>query len=310
MLRVRGISRVGSIARIVLERPDGDALPVLDAGTHLDVVTPSGIVRQYSLVTTLGPPDAWLIVVDRAPASRGGSSSLFDDLAPGDRVRVVGVRNLFPLRSGWRYIFLAGGVGITPIAAMIGELEARGVTAWKLLYGARDRSAMPFADELTEYGADRVELWPQDERGIPDLRAFVGEPDPGALVYCCGPEGMIRAAEIATSDWPAGSFRTERFSATPLLPGHEEMPFDVEIASTGRVLRVHADESILEVVRRVGIRVPSSCQEGTCGTCETGVLAGIPAHRDSILDAEERALNEVMFICVSRAKTPSLRLEL
>lgn len=169
---------------------------------------------------------------------------------------------------------------------------------------------MTFAGWLIERYGERVEISADDERGLPDVGAFIGPADPATLVYCCGPEGLLIEAEAAMRDWPAGSMRAERFTAKPLTLPPTERSFQVELASSGRILDVLPDESILEVVRRAGVRVPSSCREGTCGTCETDVLAGVPDHRDSVLDDEERELGETMFICVSRSLTPRLTLDL
>ena len=93
-------------------------------------------------------------------------------------------------------------------------------------------------------------------------------------------------------------------------PHAADLQFEVVLADTGRTITVQADESVLDAVNRAGASVPSTCREGTCGTCEVRVLAGSPDHRDSVLSSEERAADQYMMTCVSRATSPSLTLDL
>lgn len=178
---------------------------------------------------------------------------------------------------------------------------------WQLVYGGRTRSSMAFTAELARH-EDRVTIRPQDEHGLLDLPALLAEPRPDTAVYCCGPEPLLAAVEQHCAGWPEGALRVERFA--PVADDGPRTAFEVELAGSGRVLAVPADRSILEVIEESGLTVLSSCQEGTCGTCETGVLGGTPDHRDSVLTAEERRTAEVMMICVSRSCSPRLVLDL
>jgi ferredoxin-NADP reductase len=216
---------------------------------------------------------------------------------------VAGPRNNFPLAAADGYLFIAGGIGITPILPMLAAARA----PWRLVYGGRTRDSMTFLDELARYG-DRVTVWPQDQHGLLDLDTLLGAARPGTAVYCCGPEPLLRAVEERC---PPETLHVERFCpSTPATPPGDAA-FQVELTSSGEVIDVPAGVSVLAAVRAAGIDVLSSCAEGTCGTCETGVLDGVPDHRDSILTpAERESTTDFMMICVSRARTPRLVLDL
>ncbi|MEU5988025.1 PDR/VanB family oxidoreductase [Spirillospora sp. NPDC047418] len=286
------------VVGLTLRAADGGELPAWRPGAHIDVLLGDGLVRQYSLCGDPGDSRTWRIgVLKEGP----GSTVVHERVRPGDRLTVRGPRNNFALDDAPRYVFLAGGIGITPILPMVAAAEAAGAE-WRLHYGGRRRSAMAFVDELSSYG-ERVEVRPQDESGLLDLDGILGDVAPDALVYCCGPEPMLAAAEERCA-----ALRTERFSPKPVT-GPEEA-FEVELSLSGRTLRVEPGHSILETVEKAGVSVLSSCREGTCGTCETPVLEGEPDHRDSVLTEAERADGGFMMICVSRACGPRLVLEL
>jgi ferredoxin-NADP reductase len=291
--------------------PTGGELPTWTPGAHVDLVlrpdSGTPLVRQYSLCGDPGDRSAWRVAVLRESAGRGGSRMVHDELGEGSRVRVVGPRNHFPLLDAGRYLFIAGGIGITPILPMLTAAQARGAP-WRLVYGGRSRESMAFAAHLREAYPDRVRLCPQDEVGLLDLDSLLRYPEPGTLVYCCGPAPLLDAVQERCRIWPPGTLHVERFS--PLVPLGPKAPFEVELAVSGRTLAVPAEQSILETVEKAGITVLSSCREGTCGTCETGVLDGVPDHRDSLLTEQERSANDTMMICVSRALTPRLVLDL
>ena len=294
------------VVRLTLRAPDGQPLPSWEPGAHVDLRLPGDVVRQYSLCGRPGDPSAYQVAVLREPAGRGGSAYVHDEIVAGQRIEVDGPRNHFALVDAKRYLFVAGGIGITPILPMLDAVAGTG-REWQLLYGGRTRSSMAFTAELARHG-DRVTIRPQDEHGLLDLPALLAEPRPDTAVYCCGPEPLLAAVEEHCAGWPEGALRVERFA-----PAEDDGPrtaFEVELAGSGRVLAVPADRSILEVVEESGVPVLSSCQEGTCGTCETGVLGGTPDHRDSVLTAAERRENEVMMICVSRSCSPRLVLDL
>ncbi|WP_405622725.1 PDR/VanB family oxidoreductase [Streptomyces sp. NBC_00076] len=297
------------VVSLALRRPDGGPLPVWTPGAHIDLLLDNGLVRQYSLCGSPADLALWQIAVLREPESRGGSAYVHDRLAEGSAVRVRGPRNNFPLRAAERHLFVAGGVGITPILAMVEAAEAAG-SDWRLLYGGRTRQSMAFLDRLTPHG-DRVLIRPQDEYGLLDLATFIGAPVEGTLVHACGPEPLLRATQEQCAGWPAGTLGVERFA--PVQPTAEAAPssaFDVVLARSGRTLTVPADRSVLEVVEEAGVPALFSCREGTCGTCETDVLDGTPDHRDSLLDEDERAAGDTMLICVSRSCGPRLTLDL
>ena len=296
---------------VVLDLADasGAELPPWAPGAHVDLCLPGGAVRQYSLCGDPGDRSVWRIAVLREAESRGGSAHVHDALEAGAEVEVRGPRNHFPLEPAARYLFIAGGIGITPILPMIDAAEAAGAE-WELHYGGRSLRSMAFLEALEEATGSRVTLHPQDEVGLIDLDRLIGTPQPGTLVYCCGPEPLLVAVEQHCAAWPAGSLHVERFApkdvGEPVLTG----AFEVELSSSGRTLTVPPEKSVLEVLEEAGVHVLSSCTEGTCGTCETTVLSGEVDHRDSLLTPAEQAANDTMFICVSRAACPRLVLEL
>ncbi|WP_410675294.1 PDR/VanB family oxidoreductase [Amycolatopsis sp. cmx-4-68] len=295
------------VVRLVFRHPAGDQLPPWAPGAHVDLLLRPDIVRQYSLCGDPGDRSVLEVAVLRERAGRGGSAFVHDALRPGDRVRIRGPRNHFPFVPAERYLFIAGGIGITPIVPMVAAADENGAD-WQLLYGGRSRSSMAFAARLREKYGDRVVLWPQDEAGLPDVRGILRAAVTGTAVYCCGPERLLVAAEEACAVLPDVALHLERFSAKEITGA--AAGFDVELTRSGLTLTVPADRSILEVAEDAGVPVLSSCREGVCGTCETPVLAGVPDHRDSLLTGEERAANETMMICVSRSCGRKLVLDL
>ena len=297
------------VVALTLADPNGEELPPWTPGAHIDFVLGDELIRQYSLCSSPSKPNVWRVGVLRAPDSRGGSERVHDILAPGSVVRVRGPRNHFPLVASPRYLFLAGGIGITPLLPMIAEADASGAD-WRLLYGGRERASMGFLAELAQYG-DRVKIVPQDEEGMLDLESVLRTPQPNTLVYCCGPEGLLGAVEKFCENWPPGSLHLERFSAKPQKPAAEaDSAFEVVLQRSGVALEVPPDKSVLTVIREAGVSVLASCLEGVCGTCETEVIEGDVDHRDSVLNEEERASNEYMMVCVSRCRSPRLVLDL
>jgi ferredoxin-NADP reductase len=301
----------GAEGVVVLELrdPSGAELPAWAPGAHLDLELPNGLTRQYSLCGDPGDRSVWRIGVLREPEGRGGSAYVHDELTEGVQIDVRGPRNNFPMVESPHYVFIAGGIGITPILPMMAAADAAGAE-WELHYGGRSRRSMAFLESMEELTGTRVTLHPQDEVGLIDLEAILGTPRPDTVVYCCGPEPLLQAVEKKCVTWPADALHVERFSpkefGEPLLQG----AFEVELATSGMTLTVPPDKSILEVVEEAGVPVLSSCQEGTCGTCETPVLDGAVDHRDSLLTPAEQEANDTMFICVSRAACPKLVLEL
>jgi ferredoxin-NADP reductase len=296
------------VVTLTLREVGDHQLPHWAPGAHLDLMLDDAPTRQYSLCGDPADPHVWRLGILRDPNGRGSSLYVHDHLQIGDTVRLRGPRNNFPLVGSPRYLFIAGGIGITPILPMIAAAEASGAE-WQLVYGGRQRASMAFLDELAAYG-DRVSVRPQDETGLLDLEMILGEPREGTLVYCCGPEPLLAAVEQRCASWPSRSLHVERFTAKPQAEPVLAEAFDVVLEQSGVTLTVPPERSILDVVEEAGVGVLSSCAEGTCGTCETSVLEGTPDHRDSVLTDEERAVNDCMMICVSRSCTRRLVLDL
>ncbi|MDX3225115.1 PDR/VanB family oxidoreductase [Streptomyces sp. ME19-01-6] len=304
------VDEAAGVISLTLRHPDGEELPTWEPGAHIDLLLEDGLVRQYSLCGDPGDRGAWQIAVLREPAGRGGSAYVHDQLTEGTSVRVRGPRNNFALVPADRYLFVAGGIGITPILPMVAAAEAAG-TGWTLLYGGRSRTSMAFADRLTASYGDRVRVTPEDEYGLLDLASHLAAPSPGTLVYCCGPEPLLKAVEERCADsWPAGALRVERFKAKEIDADAPSGSFDVVLQQSGLTVTVPPDRSILRAVEEAGVQVLYSCAEGTCGTCETDIIEGEAAHRDSVLTPQEQAANETMMICVSRCAGGRLVLDL
>ena len=295
-----------------LGHPDDEDLPRWEPGAHIDLLLEDGLTRQYSLCGDPNDSSLWRIGVLLDPNSRGGSSYVHGNLNEGAAVRVRGPRNHFPLVDAPHYRFIAGGIGITPIMAMVEAVQRSGGD-WTLLYGGRTKASMAFADDLAKRYPERVTVWPQDERGLLDLESLFKEPEDNTLVYCCGPEALLSAVEQHSSHWPAGILHIERFAAK--VPTAEEAAealdqFEVVCQRSGSTFEITADQSILEVLEEEGIPILGSCYEGVCGTCEARILEGTADHRDSVLTDAEKAAGEMMLICVSRSRTERLVLDL
>ncbi|MGI5151302.1 PDR/VanB family oxidoreductase [Plantactinospora sp. CA-294935] len=297
------------VVELTLARPATQPLPQWTPGAHVDVLLPTGAVRQYSLCGDPADDRSWRLGVLREPAGRGGSAWLCEHAVEGTPLILHGPRNNFPLVDAERYVFVAGGVGITPVLPMVHAAERAG-RPWTLWYGGRRRSGMAFLDELARYG-DRVRIRPEDRSGPLDLAGVLADAAPGTLVYCCGPVGLIDAMQARCRPLPAGTLRVERFTAVEQPPGDgPDRDIEVVCRASGLTVPVPAGCSILDAVRRAGLDVLSSCTEGICGTCETTVLDGVPEHRDSLLTEEEREAGDTMMICVSRARGDRLVLDL
>jgi ferredoxin-NADP reductase len=296
------------VVELVVEPELGRSLPTWEPGAHVDLILPSGLVRQYSLC---GEPDDefYTLAVLRERDGRGGSREIHDTVQPGARLTLRGPRNHFPLVSAEDYLFIAGGIGITPLRPMIWHAERAGV-AWRLLYGGRLASTMAYADQMRAIGGRRVTLVPEDSEGRPDLDAWLATVTASTSIYACGPSGLLdaiqqRCASLGIAD----RLYVERFAASGdgrVVPLAGDQAFDLELAQSGRTVRVGADQTIYEAVQEVAPDLLFSCAEGYCGTCEVRVLDGTPDHRDTIGSAEEHDDERTMMLCVSRSKTPRL----
>lgn len=296
------------VVSLTLVDPAGHPLPAWEPGAHIDVLLENSMVRQYSLCGEPRNRQRWGVAVRRDPDGRGGSVYLHSHMAAGARVSVRGPRNAFPLVTRPRYLFIAGGIGITPLLPMIAAV-ARDDLPWSLLYGGRTRVSMPFLETLGHYG-DRVEVCPENERGLLDVAAVLDGVEPQTAVYCCGPEPLIAVVEDLASGRDDISLHTERFAARAVAESSSDETFEVYCAESDVTLSVPPGKSVLEVAADAGLDVLCSCKEGTCGTCEVDVLDGQPDHRDSFLSPQERASNETMLICVSRCVGHRLTLDL
>ncbi|GAA4490469.1 PDR/VanB family oxidoreductase [Rhodococcus olei] len=306
------------VVSIRLIDPTGSELPAWAPGAHLDLVLPSGKVRQYSLCGDPADRSAYTVAVLRDEQGRGGSREIHDGALVGRTLSVRGPRNHFRLvDDAPSYLFVAGGIGITPLLAMAREVERRGMR-WRLVYGGRSRTSMAFLGELDRIGSGKVEVVPQDVRGMLDLDTVLADEPAGSAVYCCGPEGLIRAVEERVdSRFAPDALHVERFGAS-VVPGAvaaaperpEDTAFEVELRRTGAVLDVPADRTLLDVVRDSIPDFLSDCEEGFCGACEVRVLEGEPDHHDLLLSDQERACGDRMMICVGRSRSERLVLDL
>ncbi|MFI0230769.1 PDR/VanB family oxidoreductase [Streptomyces sp. NPDC017086] len=287
---------------VVQLRLEGSALPRWEPGAHLDLVLPSGLVRQYSLCGDPADTSSYTVAARLVADGRGGSREVHERLAAGMELEARGPRNRFPLADAPAYVFVAGGIGITPVLPMLRALPAG--AEWRLLYGGRTRASMPYLEEVARLAGDRLTVVAEDEDGRPDLAALFADTAPGTAVYCCGPQGLTAAVEERL---PAGAaLHVERFA--PRTGPGGDTAFALELRRTGRTVPVPAGSTVLAAVRRVLPDTAYSCEQGFCGTCRQRVLEGEVDHRDELLTDTER--RDSMLICVSRAHGGRLVLDL
>lgn len=293
---------------------DGGLLPPWTPGAHIDLVLESGLIRQYSLCGETDDDTRYRVAILRETAGRGGSAEIHATAQAGKTIRMRGPRNHFQLVDAPRYLFVAGGIGITPILPMIKHAEVTN-RPWHLVYGGRSRSSMAFLTELAKRLGGELTLVPQDELGFPDLDGVIGQLEDGTAIFGCGPAAMLTALEaVANNHGRAASLHVERFTADPnslqAAGAAEDRPFEVELRQSGLVLHVPADRKLGDVLQDANVPIPFSCQEGYCGSCETRVLEGVPDHRDTILTDAERSVGDIMMVCCGRSLTPRLVLDL
>jgi ferredoxin-NADP reductase len=299
------------VKAITFRHEDGERLPKWFPGAHVDVVLPSGRMRQYSLNGRRDDPLHYRIAVRAIPTDQGGGGGSLEmhGLKIGQRVTLKGPRNAFPfIANEAGYLFVAGGIGITPILPMLRRTARLDRVPWTLVYTGRSRASMPFLDEIAEIAAahpDRVHVWPDDERGVPKAQEIIDLASPGAMLFTCGPVPMIEALRAAIPAPQIDSLHYERFSPPPVRGG---APFVLSLARTGVDVEVGATESALSAVRRVRPGQAYSCQQGFCGTCKVRVLEGTVEHHDHVLTPYER--DGHMMLCVSRATEEDGRLVL
>jgi vanillate O-demethylase ferredoxin subunit len=302
------------ICSFELVSADGRPLPAFSAGSHIDVQLPNGITRQYSLCNDSAERHRYLIGVLKDPSSRGGSKAMHDLVNEGDMLQISAPKNHFSLaREAKRSILLAGGIGITPILCMAERLEIAGED-FELHYCTRSRERMAFHDRIRHAGFSAKAAFHFDdgtEAQKLQLDALLATPHPGTHLYVCGPKGFMDAvlAKARASGWPESQLHYEFFAAEVVKSEHDGS-FEVKLASSGKVVRVRKDVTVVQALSDAGVEVPTSCEQGVCGTCLTRVLEGHPDHRDMYLTPAEQAANDQFLPCCSRAKSPLLVLDL
>lgn len=289
----------------------GAALPAFTAGAHIDLQLPQNRVRSYSLVNPPHDGGHYVVAVQRETAGRGGSAWMHDSLRVGQVLQASAPASDFVLHeTAEESVFIAGGIGITPLLSMIARLDALG-RAWRLHYASRAPQVAAFADTLAalDRGRGRVEYRYSSNRAERlDIAAIVGRAGPGVHLYCCGPVRMIDAFIEAGAGRAADTVHYERFAAAdaPAVEGG----FEVVLQRSGRRVAVEAGKTILDTLLDHGVAVPYACSSGICGTCLTGVVSGVPDHRDEFLGPEEKQAGQSMLVCCSGSKSPVLVLDL
>ncbi|WP_245335030.1 PDR/VanB family oxidoreductase [Bradyrhizobium mercantei] len=298
-----------------LRRPDGGELPLFTAGAHLDLHLSNGMVRSYSLCNSQRELDRYVVAINRDPQSRGGSKFIHDTLKAGDKIKVSEPRNNFPLVEDARHVvFVAGGIGITPIYAMIQRLEELG-RSWEIHYSARVRAMCAFRERLNaleHQKPGRVHINFDQEPGgkVTDLRALISKLPEDVHLYCCGPNAMLRAFEDSARELgrPRENVHVEYFVAAE--EAAVEGGFTVVLQRSGKSFVIPPGKTILDTLLDHNVDARYSCMQGVCGNCEVKVLDGIPDHRDSVLMPAEKASNKTMMICCSGAKSAKLVLDM
>lgn len=309
------VARKQTIARDIhlleLCDPAGAHLPPFTAGAHLPIQVPGGAMRQYSLCNDPQETDRYQIAVKREENGRGGSRRLVDEVAEGGTLMAGTPENLFALSDKAKsFILVAGGIGITPMMAMVRHLQAEGLRKFKLYYFSRDPEGAAFLDELA---ADDLagQVVVHHDHGDPshsyDLWKIFEKAASGTHVYCCGPKGLMDSVRDMTGHWPDTAIHFESFGADT-KPHADDKPFEVLLQRSGQRVEVAARQTILDALRAVQVSVPSSCESGTCGSCKVRLLEGEADHRDLVLLPEEKA--DHVMVCVSRAKGNCLVLDL
>ena len=311
-LRVRAIRmEAEGIHAFELVHPQGEWLPPVEAGAHIDVHLPGALVRSYSLAGDPADRTRWVLGILREPQSRGGSRAMHDQVRVGELLTVGWPRNAFALQpASGHTVLLGGGIGITPIKAMAHALAAQG-RSFELHYCARSPQHAAFVQALlaiTPAGHLHLHFDNGDPTQGLDIAALLQAPAPGTHVYYCGPAGFMQACAQASAHWPQGTVHCEHFKAPDKpAPTRADGGFEVRLARQGITVQVAAGQTIVHAIEQAGVQVPTSCLSGLCGACKVDYLEGEVEHADYILSDDEK--KHCMTICVSRATSPSLVLD-
>lgn len=293
--------------------PAGNPLPPFTAGAHIDVHLPGGFIRQYSLCNSPHERHRYVVGVLNVADGRGGSQSLHNNVKVGDLIQISEPRNHFPVvEQAKRHVLLGGGIGVTPMMAMLEHFEASGAE-YILYYCGESPERTAFKERLSALQAKNVVI--HYDGGDPmrrlDIREILKQHEPGTHLYCCGPGGFMAGVKASSEHWPEGTVHFEHFAA-PVLAKSDVAAvvgeFQVTLKSSGQTLAVPSNKSIAEVLREAGIECATSCEAGICGTCKTGFSGGEVDHQDFILSDDEKVGH--MLICCSRAKSATLVLDL
>jgi ferredoxin-NADP reductase len=308
-VRVETVRRVARNTNVYEFAPTGGGtLPPAQAGAHIDLSLPNGMVRQYSLLLSGETSNRYAVAVKKDEKGRGGSRFIHDSLQTGDVISISSPRNNFPVvDDAQNSVLIAGGIGITPIWSMLHRLGSRG-RSWSLYYSCRAREDAAFVEELSAFPTAHFHFDRENDGRFMDIGRIVADAPADAHIYCCGPGPMLDFFESATASWPRDQIHVEYFSAKE--EAARSGGFTVELASSGQTFFIPEGKTIMEVLLSADIDVLFSCQEGVCGACITRVISGIPDHRDMILSEAEKAPNDRMTICCSGSRSARLVLDL
>ncbi|MFG0632273.1 PDR/VanB family oxidoreductase [Pseudomonas sp. xss_2] len=293
-------------------RPWGDTVfAPFEAGSHIDLHLPNGLVRSYSLLNPPSDQGRYVVGILRDRNSRGGSRFVHEHLRVGTELKISQPRNNFALDSRASHsVLVAGGIGITPIYCMFRQLLALGRSA-ELIYCARSRREAALLEQIAELGAKVIYHFNDEKDALPDLPGYLAGRPADTHFYCCGPTPMLDAFESACENLGYAHAHIERFTAAELPPAEDAQDsYSVELSKSGKTLHIEPGLNLLDVLLEAGCDIEYSCREGVCGSCETRVLEGEIDHRDGVLTKAERAANGSMMVCVSGCKSRRLVLDL
>lgn len=305
-------SRARDVVELEVASEAGTDLPPFTPGAHIDLHLANGLVRQYSLCNYGESNGTYRIAVGLAELSRGGSSHIHAEFKVGTRLLISAPRNNFPIEpNASGYLFVAGGIGITPILSMLRWCEIN-KKPWRLLYCTRSRDRAAYLSDIVGLSFAQLIVHCDHEAGgtKADVNAVISTLKPGEHIYCCGPSGLMQAVAHAAESYPEEQVHFEWFTRSDVHGPTQSREFNVVLRQSGLTIPVSADQSILEAIEDAGVMVPFGCRDGLCGSCLTHVCSGEPDHRDQVLTDAERKSGTVMMICVSRAKGGQIELDL